>query len=120
MNQNISKHFNRYEFECQCGCGFNVVDVELVKVLEKVREHFDEPIVITSGCRCSAHNAKVGGAPHSKHKNGVAVDFKVQNCNQDEVADYLLTNYSDRYGIGRYIGRTHLDVRVGKARWDKR
>ena len=119
MNK-ISKNFKRYEFECQCGCGFNAVDIELLEVLEKVRTHFDEPIIITSGNRCEEHNFNVQGASNSKHIKGIAVDFKVQNCNQDEVADYLESNYPDKYGIGRYDGRTHFDVRENKARWDKR
>jgi len=116
----ISKHFKRHEFSCSCGCGFDVVDVELVGVLEKVREHFDNPIVITGPNRCAIHNQKVGGAVNSKHTLGIAVDFKVLDSSQDEVADYLESNYPNKYGIGRYNGRTHLDVRENKARWDKR
>lgn len=116
----ISQNFKREEFSCQCGCGFSSVDIELVGVLEKVRTHFENPIVITSGNRCETHNTKVGGAKTSQHTKGMAVDFKVLNCDQDEVADYLEVNYPDRYGIGRYEGRTHLDVRASKARWDKR
>jgi hypothetical protein len=38
----------------------------------------------------------------------------------DKVADYLEEKYPDKYGIGRYIGRTHLDIRKTKARWDNR
>lgn len=116
----VSNNFRRYEFECQCGCGFSTVDIELVGVLEKVRENFENPIIITSGNRCLTHNQNVGGSVNSQHTKGIAVDFKVQNCDQDEVADYLEENYPDSFGIGRYNGRTHLDVRANKARWDKR
>jgi len=118
--EQISKNFKRYEFACQCGCGFNTVDIELILVLEKVRTHFDEPVVITSGNRCEEHNFNVQGSDKSQHIRGMAVDFKVLNASQDEVADYLESNYPDKYGIGRYNGRTHLDVRAFKARWDKR
>lgn len=116
----VSKYFKRKEFECSCGCGFDVVDTELLKVLEKVRIHFAKPITITSGNRCVAHNRKIGGASKSKHIFGTACDFKVKNVHADIVADYLEEEYPDTFGIGRYKGRTHLDIRKSKARWDKR
>ena len=30
----VSKNFSRYEFECQCGCGFAAADVTLLEALE--------------------------------------------------------------------------------------
>ena len=116
----ISKHFKREEFECKCGCGFNSVDVVLLTVLEKIRNYFNEPVVITSGNRCIKYNAYIGGVNDSQHPKGMAVDFKVLNTFQDDVADFLERNYPYTFGIGRYDGRTHLDVREIKARWDKR
>jgi len=53
----LSKHFYRDEFACQCGCGFDTVDHELVKILEDVRKTFNAPVHISSGCRCEKHNA---------------------------------------------------------------
>ena len=117
----LSRNFSRYEFACKCGCGFDFVDAELIKVLEQVRFHFDKsPITITSGCRCETHNQKVGGSAYSKHIKGIAADFKVKGVHADEVASYLERTYPDKYGIGRYKGRTHIDIRKSKARWDKR
>ena len=117
----ISENFSREEFICKCGnCGFATVDVELIDVLEDVRYHFDEPITINSGCRCKAHNEAEGGSSRSKHLEGIACDFKVRNFHADGVAAYLEDKYPDKYGIGRYNGRTHIDVRSIKARWDNR
>jgi len=115
-------HFKRSEFACKCGCGFAAMDSELLEVLEDVRAHFNSPIKINSGCRCIEHNKAVGGSPNSMHTKGMACDFVVLNLgeNQDAVADYLESKYPDKYGIGRYLGRTHVDVREGKARWDNR
>jgi len=115
-----SLHFKRCEFACKCGCGFDVVDVELLAVLEDVREHFGFPVYITSGNRCAKHNASIGGAEHSKHTVGIAADFHVATIDDDKVADYLERMYPNKYGIGRYVGRTHIDVRPTKARWDLR
>ena len=59
-------------------------------------------------------------AETSKHLDGLAADFIVRGVAADDVATYLEQQYPDRYGIGRYTGRTHLDVREDKARWDRR
>jgi len=115
-----SNFFKREEFACQCGCGFDVVDSELVDVLEELRLHYDKPVFINSGCRCVEHNRAVGGSEGSQHSLGKAVDVRVEGVGADEVADYLLSAYPDTYGIGRYDGRTHIDVREDKARWDNR
>lgn len=117
----VSPNFKRQEFACKCGCGFDVADIQLIKALEDVRKQFNgNAVTITSPCRCPAHNIKVGGSTKSQHILGKAVDFKIANIHADDVADYLENRYQNTYGIGRYDGRTHLDVREKKARWDKR
>jgi uncharacterized protein YcbK (DUF882 family) len=117
----VNPFFKRSEFACQCGCGFDAVDAELLEVLTDLREHFDRPVIINSGNRCQAHNASIGGsAPNSKHTKGIAADVRVKGVHADDVADYLENKYPNKYGIGRYIGRTHIDVRETLARWDYR
>lgn len=116
----LSTHFSRREFACKCGCGFNVVDAELLYVLEALRDYFAAPISITSGARCVKHNAAEGGASSSKHLLGIAADIKIQGVSPDAVADWLEKTFPDCYGIGRYNSWTHIDVRAVKARWDKR
>jgi len=114
----ISKHFNRAEFACKCGCGFAAVDVELVGILEEVREKFGA-VTINSGCRCLAHNRKVGGALDSEHQKAIAADFTVPGVSPQVIADYLRNKYPGRYGIGEYLSWVHLDVRARFARWSK-
>jgi uncharacterized protein YcbK (DUF882 family) len=113
----ISPYFKRAEFACQCKCGFDVVDAELVQVLELLREYFNKPVVITSAARCEAHNKRVGGSERSKHRLGVAADIVVVDTPTDEVYAYLTDTYPDTYGIGHYPHFTHIDVRKQKARW---
>lgn len=116
----ISQHFKREEFSCKCGCGYDTVDYALLTALEDVRAYFGKPITITSGCRCKAHNEAEGGSKDSQHLYGKAADFVVAGIWEGDVVSYLKEKYPDKYGIGEYIGRTHLDVRDSKARWDKR
>lgn len=47
-------------------------------VLEPARVSFGAPIYITSGYRCPALNAAVGGKPTSQHLRGEAADLQVQ------------------------------------------
>jgi uncharacterized protein YcbK (DUF882 family) len=115
----ISKHFSRDEFACKCGCGFDTVDIELIAILEDVREHFDKPIKINSGCRCAKHNKAVGGEANSLHMIGRAADFVVQGPSPAKVYQYLTGKYPEQYGIGIYPTWVHADSRTTKARWLK-
>jgi len=117
----LSEHFNRKEFACPCGCGYDTVDAELVRVLENMRDMLrGKPVKINSGCRCIRHNAKVGGVESSLHRHGKAADIVVKGLDADIVADCLDELYPDKYGIGRYPSWVHIDVRPEKARWSKR
>lgn len=116
------KYFKRSEFACKCGkhCdGFPVEpDMELVKTLEAIREHFGVPVTISSGIRCKTHNANVGGASKSQHMDGTAADIVVRNIPPERVAEYAETLLPQTGGIGRYKTFTHVDVRSVKARWN--
>lgn len=116
MNK-LSEHFERDEFACECGCGFDTVDIALLNVLEVVRRHFGQPVHITSGCRCEEHNAMIGGSYGSKHKRGIAADIWVQSVKPSEVYEFLDGYMPNSYGIGYYDNFTHIDVRKNKARW---
>lgn len=119
----LSKHFNKREFACKCGCGFGLKDgdvsLELVKRLEEIREHFQRPISVTSGCRCEKHNKAVGGAALSKHKLGIAADILVRDVAPDVVYNYVNGAYPTG-GTGKYRLFTHVDVRNEKRFWHGR
>lgn len=111
------KYFIAEEFACKCGCGAKGAPQELVDVLTDVREHFDRPLIVTSGVRCVKHNTRVGGAKKSKHVEGIAADIAVLRVPPTEVHEYLTKKYPSKYGIGKYSTFTHIDVRPTKARW---
>jgi len=117
MPDQISTHFHRTEFACNCGCGFDTVDTDTLSVLEAVRTHFGKPVIINSGCRCPDYNTKVGGAPNSQHTLGRAADIRVQGVEPSDVYDWLAANFPTA-SIGRYATFTHVDTRShGPARW---
>lgn len=106
----LSKDFNRYEFACACGCGFDTVDSELVRILQDIRDHFDSWIAITSGCRCPAYNLSCGGASQSQHKTARAADFKVGGVPPSVVQDYVREHHG--CSMGSYATFTHIDTRT--------
>ena len=113
----ISRHFRRSEFACGCGCGFATADIELVKLLELIREHFGMPVTINSACRCESHNEAIGGADGSKHKLGIAADIVVRGVEPKEVCAFVNKKCPVSTGIGCYKTFTHIDVRERRARW---
>ncbi len=114
----LTVHFTRAEFACNCGCGFDTVDVQTLDVLTAVRAHFNQPVTITSGCRCPAYNRQVGGATHSQHVLGRAADIQVSGIDPGEVHDWIGANFPG-VSLGRYATFTHVDTRSnGPARWE--
>ena len=83
----LTKHFILEEFE-RSGTAArlhidNKIPAALVpnirhlceEVLEPLREHFNEPIYISSGYRCEELNRAVGGVTNSQHIRGEAADI---------------------------------------------
>jgi uncharacterized protein YcbK (DUF882 family) len=115
----INHYFARCEFACPCNCGFDVADDTLVDILTRIRQHFNSPLTITSGCRCKQHNLKVGGAKKSFHVVGKAADIKVENVTAAELYEFLTYFYPDRFGFILYPTWVHVDVRDVMYRGEK-
>lgn len=127
----LTKNLSRHEFACRCGCGFDTVDFMLITDLQWLVDIYaaENPgskvsVIITGPNRCPTHNTAEGGAPGSTHPEAKAADFKIYidgvQVDPDDVADRLDKKYPNSRGIGRYVNRTHHDVRVVRARWDTR
>ncbi len=114
---NISKHFQRSEFECKCGCGFDTVDVNLIELLETIREHFVAPVRINSGSRCFKYNRSIGSSDSSQHTKGKAADIVVEGVSSSDVAQFIQDTSPNKGGLGHYDTFTHVDVRDSLARW---
>lgn len=117
----LTKNFTKSEFECPCGCGQQSVDMELAEKLQLLRDKVDRPLKITSGYRCITHNAAVGGSQNSKHRYGMAADWRTENRSINPVALGILASAVGFGGIGIYwyAGNMfcHADTRGTKATW---
>ena len=120
-------NFKAKEFACKCGCGLgdNILemDLELLNVLESIREHIranyikDAVIIINSGIRCPIHNKAVGGAVKSQHLLGKASDIRVAGLTPKQLYDIINSLYPNKYGLGLYKTFVHIDVRSNKVRF---
>ncbi len=94
---------------------------KLARELDKIRFQFgDNPIFVNSLYRPPEVNALTDGAAEkSYHIIGLAADVRV--LNQDAGRVYKILDLTWEGGLGRYDGRTHVDLRhlVGddSARW---
>lgn len=117
----ISPHFKVREFACSDGSDPVFVSLELVGILEKIRQHFGQPVTVTSGYRTVSYNAKTdGSSSKSQHCNGLAADIKVNGYSPATVAAYAETLLPSSGGIGIYSTFVHIDVRAKRSRWDYR
>lgn len=94
----ISKDFNRSEFACKCGCGFDTINPKVVEMCQDLRDLAGKPIRVNSGCRCPKRNAEAGS--HSpNHLHGNAADL---SC---EIGAEMLWEMSKRlYSAGKMKG----------------
>lgn len=120
-SRQLSPNFNADEFMCRCGCGYALIDTELVHVLEGIRSMLDVPIKINSGYRCPKRNAAVGGAKLSRHLIGCAADIswagislsvKENSRFRKELPNLALI--TKLYGIGWGENFVHVDTDVSR------
>lgn len=114
-HEKLSEHFKANEFQCKDKTEGLLVANELVEVLEKIRNHFNAPVIVNSGYRTPSWNRKVGGAPNSYHCKGMAADIVVKGHSSREVAKFA-DSIMEQGGVIRYTNFTHIDVREERYR----
>ena len=108
-----SAHFDFREFACKCGgryaaCRRIRVRRALLDSLEQYRAKAGgHPVIVVSGYRCTAHNARVGGVSNSQHLFGAAADIPGAVLVDHLVDEQLFA------GIG-YKGKTRLVLHVDR------
>lgn len=118
--QNHTMEARRKVAECKCGCGMNVVDLELSHYLDEIFKIADV-IYFTSWNRCEKHNKKVGGVKKSLHTKGMAVDLVAAKIVDGE-EEIMECEYDPeiKHELGLYDhGRVHIGV-GSTGFWDNR
>lgn len=117
----LTKDFVRSEFDCPCGCSTQMVDPELTEKLQRIRNVLGKPIKITSGYRCLKHNQDVKGGTNSRHRYGMAADWRLKDRSVNPVALGIIAQAVGFGGVGIYWyggnAFCHADTRGAKATW---
>ena len=71
--------FKEKEVDCNCECGKCDYSFQHYDRMIRLRQLIEMPLLVTSWCRCEAHNKAVGGSPTSSHLIGCATDIKAIN-----------------------------------------
>lgn len=109
--------FSPREFICHCGCGTGDPEESLVRKVDEVRRRLGVPITVSSGVRCAAHNAKVGGVSNSRHLDHTAADL-ISSAGPRRMRQVAEEVFGNTGGIGLYSWGIHVDTRATKARWN--
>ena len=114
--EQLSANFKAYEFDCPCdNCTETKIDLDLVEILQKNRDHFGKPIS-PNAYRCPKHNAEIpNAAKNSMHTGGGAGDFSIEGETPLEIAAF--NESIGVKGIGLYDTFVHVDTRPNKAFW---
>ena len=105
--------FSPAEIACR-GTGAIKINTEALDKLQSLRNRLGKPMIVLSGYRSPAHNKAVGGAPHSKHKDGTAFDIAMSN--HDPVAFEAAARAVGFLGFGYYPRSGFMHIDLGPAR----
>jgi zinc D-Ala-D-Ala carboxypeptidase len=84
------------------------------KILQPIRNHYQRPVVVSSGYRSLPVNRAVGGSSRSQHMTGQAVDFTVPGVDNYSVALWISQNLKyDQLILEFYTGGNSGWVHVG-------
>lgn len=107
-------NFTPAEMACKCGCGKADMDHAFMLKLQAVRDVVG-PLVVSSGYRCSKHNAAVSSTGlNGPHTTGKAADLRCFGKQAHEVLVQAMFHYFTGIGVAQKGPRNsrfiHLDT----------
>jgi hypothetical protein len=92
--------------------------VRIAQLAQQARDRIGRPFIITSWYRPASVNRQVGGASHSRHIIGDAIDFYCPGLTGNQLYWFLDPWWPGGLGrYRRYPNLAHLDARPERARW---
>lgn len=95
------------------GNGSLLINEHALDILQSARNICGRPFYINSAYRDPIHNAQVGGAPRSAHKEGIAFDISLRGHNKDQLIAACGRAGFTGFGVNY---NTFLHVDTGRAR----
>lgn len=117
MNWHLYPNFTAEEFNCK-HCGANGMNSTFMHRLQKLRDSYGKPMIITSGYRCRAHPIELAKTLPGAHTTGQAADIAVTGQNAHLLLKLALLHGFSGIGVqqkgdGRFL---HLDTLVESPR----
>lgn len=119
----FNQYFKTSEFSCQCklkSCVEQKASKELISKLTELRIAINEPLTITSGFRCKAHQEEIRKsgvstvvAKVSTHESGDAADVKPTRTSIKDF-ETIAAKFFMAIGIAKTF--LHMDLRKDKVR----
>jgi len=116
------KETNFFLKETKCKhCDANDYAMEFIDKLQELREAYDNPIKILSGCRCKYYNDLIGGSKTSAHiPDPLARAADIYVPERDIKKVYMLAISYNFNGIGLYLSGhgtkfLHIDLKKRKT-----
>lgn len=118
----ITANFNIKDFQCHCPrCADNPsrphTKIEVINAVQAIRDFLEEPVIITCGVRCEAHNKEIGGVRDSRHlpQYADAVDIAVADAYEAAAIARLAWDHGigGATAIRPYKAHIHIDWRPG-------
>lgn len=118
------RYFSISEFACKghhCNCE-NQIDLGFVRELDELRHRYGKPLIVSSGYRCPAHNAKVSGTGRTgPHTTGKAADLLVDRGDAFQLLRLAMGMRFTGIGLqqkggGRFIHLDNLPNAPGQPR----
>jgi len=108
------QYFSRKEFACKCGryCDGYPAQMQrtVVELADRAREELRGVGFVSSGLRCSQHNANVGGVSNSRHLTGKAVDLRIEGKSARQTLAWAQKQPEVRYAYAIDTSFVHMDI----------
>ena len=113
----LTANFTSEEMQCKCGnCDGGSMDKYFMQKLQRIRDAYDKPMKVNSGCRCEAYNKTSGGSLLSMHLQGRAADIEcIEGASKFKLMMIAIGAGMNGIGIGKEF--LHFDDREHQTLW---
>ena len=82
----------------------------VVELADRARAELNGAGFVSSGLRCTQHNANVGGVSDSRHLTGKAVDLRIEGKSARQTLSWALKQPQIRYAYAFDTSFVHMDI----------
>ena len=108
------QYFSRKEFACKCSryCDGYPAQMQrtVVELADRARAELKGVAFVSSGLRCSQHNANVGGVSDSRHMIGKAIDLRIEGKSARQTLAWAQKQPEVRYAYAIDASYVHIDI----------